>query len=138
MYDSQNIFAKILRGELPCHRVFEDEHTLAFLDVMPQADGHTLIIPKNPCRNLFDAPLEVAQAIISTAHRLAPVLKSVFKADGLLLRQSNESAGGQVIFHMHMHLIPCWDGVPLKPHTGKMEAADALSARAAIIRNALK
>ena len=136
-YDHQNIFAKILRGDLPCHRVYEDDHTLGFLDVMPQANGHTLVIPKHPCRNLFDCPLSVLQAVMTTTHRLALVIKHVFNADGLLLRQSNECAGGQVIFHLHMHIIPCMNDAPLKPHSGKMETDEILKKHANLIREAM-
>src|SRR3982751_5675215 len=97
-YDPQNVFAKILRGELPCHKVYEDEKTFAFLDIMPRADGHVLVVPKNPSRNILDA---------------AP-------ADGLTIQQFNERAGGQVVFHLHVHILPRWEGIPLRPHTGQM------------------
>jgi histidine triad (HIT) family protein len=136
-YDQNNIFAKILRGEVPCQRIYEDEHTLAFLDIMPQADGHTLVIPKHPCAMIFDAPLEVLKATIATVHRLAPVVRSAMKANGLLIRQSNERAGGQMIFHLHFHLIPCWDNVPLKPHTGEVAPAETLERHADILRQML-
>jgi histidine triad (HIT) family protein len=125
-YDASNIFAKILRGEIPCHRVFEDEDTLAFLDIMPQANGHTLVIPKFSCRNLLDAPLNVAQSVMKTVHHITPCLKTAMKADGVLVRISNAAAAGQVIFHLHVHLIPCWEGIALRPHTGEMAPKETL------------
>jgi histidine triad (HIT) family protein len=125
-YVASNIFAKILRGEISCHRIFEDEHTLAFLDIMPQADGHTLVIPKFACCDLLDAPLSVAQSVMRTVHHIAPRLKTAMKADGILVRISNGSAAGQVIFHLHVHLIPCWEGIALRPHTGEMAPKETL------------
>lgn len=114
-YDPNNIFAKILRGELPCYKIHEDDHTLAFLDIMPRADGHTLVIPKAPARNLFDiAPADLA-AVLAAAQRIARVLREVLHADGLTVQQFNEAAGGQAVFHYHMHLIPRWTDQPMRP-----------------------
>lgn len=125
-YDSQNVFAKILRGELPCHRICEDEHTLAFMDIMPRADGHALVIPKRPARNLLDADDAMLAAIMSTARRVAVAARKALSADGITLQQFNESAGGQVVFHLHVHVIPRWEGVPLRPHTGQMATNEDL------------
>ncbi len=125
-YDSQNVFAKILRGELPCHRICEDEHTLAFMDIMPRADGHALVIPKRPARNLLDADDAMLAAVMSTARRVAIAARKALAADGITVQQFNESAGGQVVFHLHVHVIPRWEGVPLRPHTGQMAANEDL------------
>jgi len=114
-YDPNNIFAKILRGELPAHKVFEDDKTFAFLDIMPRAPGHTLVIPKSPARTLLDiAPEDLAQLIKAT-QTIARAAVKVFAADGLTVQQFNEPAGGQVVFHLHVHVIPRQNGVPLKP-----------------------
>ena len=136
-YDSSNIFAKILRGELPCHKVYEDERTLAFMDVMPRAEGHVLVIPKSPSRNLLDAAPDDLAAVIATAQKVARGARTAMKADGITLQQFNESAGGQVIFHLHFHILPRWDGVPLKPHTGAMADQANLQEQARRIRKAL-
>lgn len=136
-YDSSNIFAKILRGELPCHKVYEDERTLAFMDVMPRAEGHVLVIPKIPSRNLLDAAPDDLAAVIATAQKVARGARTAMKADGITLQQFNESAGGQVIFHLHFHILPRWDGVPLKPHTGAMADQTHLQELAGRIRDAL-
>src|SRR4029079_1304516 len=105
-YDPQNIFAKILRGELPCHKVYEDDKVLAFLDIMPRAPGHTLVLPKAPARNLLDVKSDdVPVVAVSTQNIPKPAMK-VVAADGITLQQFNEGAGGQVVFHLHMHVIP--------------------------------
>lgn len=136
-YDASNVFARILRGELPCHKVYEDAHTLSFMDLMPRGDGHTLVIPKTPARNLLDvAESDLANAI-RTVQRIARAAKSAFKADGVTVQQFNEPAGGQVVFHLHFHVIPRWEGVPLRPHTGEMAPGPALKMNAALIRAAL-
>lgn len=114
-YDDRNVFAQILRGELPCHKIYEDEHTLAFMDIMPRAQGHCLVIPKAPARNLFDvSPADLA-AVMTTVQKLARAARSALGADGISIQQFNESAGGQVVFHLHVHVLPRWEGVPLKP-----------------------
>lgn len=136
-YDPNNIFAKILRGELPAHKVYEDEHTLAFLDISPRAPGHTLIIPKNPARNLLDiAPDDLAH-VARTAQKIARAVMQAFDADGCTMQQFNESAGGQVVFHLHVHVIPRHEGVPMKPPAGPMEKPDVLAEAAGKIRKAL-
>ncbi len=136
-YDSANVFARILRGELPAHKVFEDEATLAIMDIMPRAGGHVLVLPKVPCRNLLDAPPEALAAVARTSQIMARAVMAAFKADGVTVQQFNESAGGQVVFHLHVHVIPRHEGVALRPHTGEMAAGDVLAAHAAKIREAL-
>ena len=136
-YDPNNVFAKILRGELPCEKVYEDERTLAFMDIMPRADGHVLVIPKKGGRTILDTEVADLQATIATLQKVARAVKSGMRADGLTIQQFNEQAGGQVVFHLHFHLLPRWDGVPLRPHTGEMAAADALARYAGQIRSAL-
>ena len=137
-YDPNNIFAKILRGELPCEKVYEDEHTFAFMDIMPRADGHVLVIPKNPSRNLLDADPQDLERAIATVQKLARAVKAGMNADGITLQQFNESAGGQVVFHLHFHILPRWEGVSLLPHTGAMAAKEDLQRHAQAIRAALK
>jgi histidine triad (HIT) family protein len=120
-YDSNNIFAKILRGEIPSHRIYEDNHTVAFMDVMPQAPGHVLVVPKTPSRNLLDAdPATLAQTI-PVVQKIANAVKDAFDADGVFVCQFNEPAAGQTVFHLHFHVIPRHEGVALHPHSGKME-----------------
>jgi histidine triad (HIT) family protein len=136
-YDDANIFAKILRGELPAHRVYEDEHTLAFMDIMPRGDGHSLVLPKTPSRNILDVEPDDLAHVMATVQKLARAVKAAFDADGVTIQQFNESAGGQVVFHLHVHVIPRFDGVALKPHTGTMEDPDVLKANAEKIRAAL-
>lgn len=136
-YDPDNIFAKILRGELPCIKVYEDDAVLAFMDIMPRADGHALVIPKAPARTIEDAAPEVLSGLIVAVQKVAKAAKSGMKADGITIQQFNESAGGQVVFHLHFHVIPRWDGVALKPHTGAMADKELLIEHAARIRAAL-
>lgn len=136
-YDTDNVFARILRGELPSHTVYEDEATVAIMDIMPRADGHVLVIPKAACRNVLDAPPEVLQAVALTTQRMARAVKAAFAADGVTIQQFNEAAGGQVVFHLHVHVIPRHDGVAMRPHTGAMADAEVLKANAEKIRLAL-
>lgn len=136
-YDPSNVFAKILRGELPAHKVYEDETTLAFMDVMPRADGHVLVIPKRPARNLLDADPEDLKAVIVTAQRIARAVKTAMDADGITLQQFSESAGGQVVFHLHFHVIPRQEGVAMKPPASEMEKPDILAANAEKLFEAL-
>ncbi len=119
-YDENNIFAKILRGEMPCHKVYEDEASLAFMDIMPRADGHTLVIPKAPARTLLDLDPRLFGPLMSTVQRVSHASMIALAAEGLTLQQFNESAGGQVVFHLHFHILPRWKDVPLRPHTGAM------------------
>lgn len=136
-YDPNNVFAKILRGEIPSHKVYEDEHTLAFMDVMPQTDGHTLVIPKAPSRNLLDAQPDQLGHLFATVQRVAKAVKVAFAADGVLVQQFNEAGAGQTVFHLHVHILPRFAGVPLKPHTGQFADKDLLAGHAAKIRAAL-
>ncbi len=136
-YDTNNIFAKILRGELPAQKVYEDAHTLAFLDISPRAPGHTLIIPKNPARNLLDIASADLGHVMITAQKIAKAVMQAFNADGVTMQQFNETAGGQVVFHLHVHIIPRHEGVPMKPPAGPMEKPDVLAEAAEKIRRAL-
>ncbi|MBX3520571.1 MAG: HIT family protein [Xanthobacteraceae bacterium] len=136
-YDNNNIFAKILRGELPAHKVYEDEHTLAFLDIMPRAPGHTLIIPKKPARNLLDVDSESLAHVIKTAKKIAIAGKKAFNADGVTMQQFNEAAGGQVVFHLHVHIIPRHKDVPMKPPASAMEKPEVLAEHAKLLKAAL-
>ncbi len=136
-YDDSNIFAKILRGELPCHKIFEDEVALAFMDIMPRAQGHCLVIPKVPARNLLDMPPDDLGRLIARVQKVAQAVKTAMQADGITLHQYNESAGGQVIFHLHFHILPRFLGVELRPHTGQMEKPEVLEENRARIAAAL-
>lgn len=136
-YDPTNVFAKILRGELPCEKVYEDERTLAFMDIMPRADGHVLVIPKKGGRTILDTDVADLQATIATVQKVGRAVKSGMRADGLTIQQFNEEAGGQVVFHLHFHILPRWNGVPLRPHTGGVAAAETLARYAQQIRDAL-
>lgn len=136
-YDNNNIFAKILRGEIPAQTVYEDEHTLAFMDVMPQSPGHTLVIPKSPAENLFDLDPAAGVAVLATTQKVAAAVKTALHADGIMLNQFNGSAAGQTVFHFHMHIVPRFVGVALRRHSGEMENPDVLAAHAEKIRAAL-
>ncbi|MEM6759537.1 MAG: HIT family protein [Pseudomonadota bacterium] len=135
-YDNQNIFAKILRGEIPSTRVFEDDDTLCFMDIMPRADGHCLVIPKTPCRNVLDASGDQLAAVMRTTQRVARAAMAGLDADGITLQQFNEAPGGQEVFHLHMHILPRHDGVPLRA-PGTMGDMDLIAALAEKIRSAL-
>ena len=130
IYDTNNIFAKILRGEIPCHRIYEDDDTLAFMDVMPQSPGHLLVIPKAPSRNILDADPAVLSKLIPVVQKLAKAAKEAFEADGITVIQFNEPASGQTVYHLHFHVIPRYEGLALKPHSGKMEDNEVLAAHA--------
>jgi histidine triad (HIT) family protein len=136
-YDPNNIFAKILRGELPCYKVYEDEKTLAFLDIMPRAPGHALVLPKAQARNILDiAPDDLAH-VMKVAQKIAKASMATFGAQGVTVQQFNESAGGQVVFHLHVHVIPRRQGVALKPPASVKEAPDVLKEQAAKLATAL-
>jgi histidine triad (HIT) family protein len=122
-YDPNNIFAKILRGELPCNKVYEDDKCLVFMDIMPRADGHALVIPKAPSRNILDAAPEDLQHLIVVVQKVARAAKDAFSADGMTVSQFSEEAGGQVVFHTHFHVLPRRDGVDLRPPGIKADAA---------------
>lgn len=136
-YDSNNIFAKILRGEIPAHKVYEDDNVLAFMDVMPQAQGHVLVVPKAPSRNILDANPATLSALILTVQKVAIAAQDAFDADGVTIMQFNEAPAGQSVFHLHFHIIPRHEGTPLRPHSGKMEDGAVLAANAEKIRDAL-
>ncbi|AVA21455.1 MULTISPECIES: HIT family protein [unclassified Rhizobium] len=129
-YDANNIFAKILKDEIPSYRVYEDEHTVAFMDVMPQAPGHTLVLPKSPSRNLLDADPSTLPHLITTVQKVAIAIQEAFDADGVYIAQFNEPAAGQTVFHLHFHIIPRHEGIALKPHSGKMEDGAVLAENA--------
>ncbi|MDO1583938.1 HIT family protein [Rhizobium oryzicola] len=136
-YDDNNIFAKILRGEIPSHKVYEDEDTLAFMDVMPQAPGHLLVIPKQGSRNLLDADPAVLAKLLPVVQKLAVAAKEAFEADGIYIAQFNEPAAGQTVFHLHFHIVPRREGEPLKPHSGQMADHAVLAAHAEKIKSYL-
>jgi histidine triad (HIT) family protein len=136
-YDTNNVFAKILRGEIPCHKVHEDEHTLAFMDVMPQADGHTLVIPKSPSRNLLDAEPATLGPLMASVQKVAAAVQKAFGAEGILIQQFNEPAAGQTVFHLHVHILPRKAGVALRPHTGRMADHQLLARHAEMVRAVL-
>ncbi len=136
-YDNDNVFAKILRGELPCHKVYEDDETFAFLDIMPRCDGHTLVVPKAPSRNILDIGIADMASIMATVQKIARAQIKAYDADGITIQQFNEGAGGQVVFHAHMHVLPRHEGVKLRPHTGEMADQDDLAANAQKLIKAL-
>ena len=136
-YDPNNIFAKILRGEIPCHKLYEDDDALAFMDVMPQAHGHLLVLPKKPSRNLLDADPAVLGPVMAVTRKLALAARKAFDADGVTVSQFNEEAAGQSVYHLHFHVIPRHAGVPLRRHSGQMEKPEILAENAQKIRAAL-
>ncbi|HEX5508959.1 MAG TPA: HIT family protein [Pseudolabrys sp.] len=129
-YDPNNIFAKILRGELPCYKVYEDDKVLAFLDIMPRTPGHTLVLPKAPVRNMLDVSADDLLAVMAAAQRIAKAAMKVLEADGITIQQFNESAGGQVVFHLHVHVIPRKAGVAMKPPASQKEKPEILAEQA--------
>ena len=136
-YDTNNVFAQILRGEIPAHKVLETDDVIVFMDVMPQAPGHALIVPKAASRNLLDADPAVLARILPVVQRVAAASKEAFAADGISVFQYNEAAGGQSVFHLHFHVVPRHDGVPMQRHTGAMEDGAVLAANAEKLRKAL-
>ncbi len=135
-YDPNNVFAKILRKELPCHFICEDADTFVFLDIMPRSDGHALVIPKAPARNILDASPSLLVPVIHTAQKVAIAAKKAFNADGMIVTQFSKPAGGQVVFHLHVHVIPRFEGVDLRP-AGIMADNAVLEQHAAKLRAAL-
>ena len=137
-YDPTNIFAKIISGEIPCYKIYEDEHTLAFMDVMPQVDGHCLVVPKQPSRGLLDAdPITLAH-LITTVQKVAAAAKSAMNANGVQIRQYNEEAGGQTVFHLHVHILPMKHGQGVRPHSGKIADQGVLAKHADLIKALVK
>ena len=117
-YDPSNIFGKILRGEIPAHKVYEDDGALVMMDIFPQSRGHVLVIPKAPSRNLLDADPAVLSAVMPLVQRVARAVKTTTGADGVRVAQFNEALAGQTVFHLHFHVIPIYEGVPLGAHGG--------------------
>lgn len=137
MYDRNNVFAKILRGEIPCFKVFEDDAAMAFMDVMPQSKGHTLVIPKTEARNFFDVdPQPLAELIKRTQH-VARGVREAFKPDGVRILQFNDAPAGQTIFHIHFHIVPCYLGEEMKPHSREQADKAVLAEHAERIKQAL-
>jgi histidine triad (HIT) family protein len=137
-YDPNNIFAKILRGEIPSHKICEDDETFAFMDIMPRGPGHSLVIPKRPARNILDVDPASLAAVMRAVQRVARAAMKAFDAPGLSVQQFNEAEGGQVVFHLHFHIIPRFAGVALKPPAGPMEDPKVLAENAARIKAALE
>jgi len=136
-YDPNNIFAKILRGELPCYKVYEDDKTLAFLDIMPRSPGHTLVLPKAPARNILDIGAEDLSHVAVVAQKIAKAAMKAFSADGITVQQFNEGAGGQVVFHLHLHVIPRKTGITMKPPASEKEKPDVLAEQAKTLAAAI-
>jgi histidine triad (HIT) family protein len=136
-YDSENIFAKIIKGALPAYKIYEDDKTIAFLDSMPRAPGHTLVIPKQPARNLLDVDPEDLAHVMRVAQLVANAGMKTFNADGITLQQFSEPAGGQVVFHLHVHVIPRKEGVALKPPASYHEKPEVLEDHAMKLKAAL-
>jgi histidine triad (HIT) family protein len=136
-YDTNNVFARILRGEIPAHKVHEDEHTLAFMDVMPQVDGHTLVIPRAPAENIFEVPPATLAATILATQRVARAVQRAFDAPGILVAQLNGRAAGQSVFHLHFHVLPRHEGFDLRFHARDMADPKVLAEHAARVRAAL-
>jgi len=136
-YDSNNIFAKILRGEIPAVKVYEDDRTLAFMDVMPEADGHVLVVPKEAVEDILSLSPEGLSAMMATVQKVAKAIDKALSPGGILLKQYNRAPAGQSVFHIHFHIVPRWEGVPMAPHGKVMVEAARLEPIAAKIRSAL-
>jgi histidine triad (HIT) family protein len=136
-YDTNNIFAKILRGELPAYKVYEDDKAFAFLDIMPRAPGHTLVLPKAPARNILDVQPDDLAHVAKVAQMVAKAAMKAFAADGVTVQQFNEPAGGQVVFHLHVHVIPRHDRVAMKPPAREKEKPEVLADQAEKLKAAL-
>ena len=136
-YDRNNIFAKILRGEIPACKVYEDAHVLAFMDAMPQSDGHTLVIPKTEAENLFELPPAALATLIQAVQKIAAAMRTALQPDGLTVMQFNGAAAGQTVFHIHFHLVPRYAGQPLRSHAREMADRALLAAQAEKIKAAL-
>ena len=136
-YDQNNIFARILRGEIPCVKVHEDARTLAFMDVMPEAEGHVLVVPKEAAQDILDLSADGLAAMMAAVQKVAKAVDKALAPDGILLKQYNRAPAGQSIFHVHFHIVPRWEGVGLAPHGKPMVQAAALEPVAARIRAAL-
>jgi histidine triad (HIT) family protein len=137
-YDTNNVFAKILRGEIPCNKVYEDDETIAFMDIMPQSDGHTLVVPKEAAVNLFDLSEAGAEAAIRTTQRVARAVRQAFNPDGLSIGQFNGAAAGQTVPHVHFHIVPRYSDQTLRGHARDMQDPDLLKAHAERVIAALR
>lgn len=136
-YDPNNIFAKILRGELPSYKVYEDDKAIAFLDIMPRSPGHTLVLPKAPARNILDIGADDLAHVMMTAQKIAKAAMKAFSAEGITIQQFNEGAGGQVVFHLHVHVIPRKAGVAMKPPASEKEKPEVLAENAKALSAAI-
>lgn len=136
-YDENNVFARILRGEMLAHVVYEDAHTLAFMDLMPQTEGHTLVVPREAAENFFDVSPDALSATIRTTQRVARAVKRAFGASGVMILQLNGATAGQSVFHLHFHIIPRNEGIDLKLHAREVADPRTLADHAERIRNAL-
>lgn len=136
-YDPKNVFARILRGELPCARICEDAQTLAFMDIMPSVEGHALVVPKEFAETIFDLSADAASSLIRTTQRVAKAVQAALRCPGLMLVQLNGAASGQSIPHVHFHVVPRWEGLDLKLHGREQVDRKDLEALAARIRAAL-
>lgn len=136
-YDPQNIFAKILRNEMPSETVYEDDHTRVIMDIMPRSKGHSLILPKSASRNILDIEPASLSACVATVQKVAHAAKAAFAADGLTIQHFVEGSGGQMVFHTHWHVIPRFEGEALRPHSGEMAPAEEIQAHGALLRAAL-
>jgi histidine triad (HIT) family protein len=136
-YDDDNIFAKILRGEIPAFKVYEDDRTFAFLDIMPRSKGHMLVIPKAKATGLTDIGHDDLANLMSVVQKLAPRVTDALGADGFMLQQFNGAGAGQTVFHLHIHIIPRWEGESLKPHGTTMADKDELAETAKVVAAAL-
>ena len=137
-YDNNNPFAKILRGEFPCYKVYENDHVLAFLDIMPRCPGHTLVIPKAPARNILDIKADDFVHVARAAHTIANAAMKAYKADGMTIQQFSEPASGQMVYHLHMHVMPRFEGIALLAPASRKEDAKVLEDNAAKLIAALK
>lgn len=137
-YDDQNVFARVLRGEIPCYRVYENQHTLAFLDIMPRSPGHTLVIPKAAARGILDVAPDDFAEVARTAKKIAVAATKAFDAEGIIVQQFSEAASGQVVFHLHMHVMPMKTGIKLLPAQTRKEDPGVLEEHAARMIAALR
>lgn len=131
-YDPGNVFARVLRGEIPSFKIYENSETFAFMDIMPRSRGHALVIPKRACRNLLDAGPAELGACLATVQKVARAAMAAFAAPGVKIEQYNEAASGQTVFHLHFHVLPCWEGQPLGP-AGRMGDMERIKADAALL-----
>jgi histidine triad (HIT) family protein len=136
-YDPDNIFAKVLKGEIPCHKLYEDEDTLAFLDIMPRTEGHALVITKEKAADLFTVSPEGLAKLMAVVQKLAPQIEQAVGADGVLIQQFNGAAAGQTVFHLHVHIVPRKESEPMRPEGTKMADQAELAATAEKIRKML-